>query len=101
MIMYDMSFLVEYFHQLRMLKRGDINILSDCFRDIEEMEKLVNIALVEDNYLCSACHLIFMEVNDYYEYLPLIVTGKDGNINIFCNKKRCREEAMVFVKENK
>lgn len=95
---WDTSFFIEYFHQLRMVKRKEIKILSKAFRDIETMEKLIDTFFVNDNHLCCICSRLYDSVDDYYEYLPVIFNDKEGNIKMVCNEQKCREEFFIKLK---
>lgn len=91
----------KYFSYLRKKRRGDLNILLDKpeidkFGSIDEkvIQELVRENLLVKDYLCTGCHRVYDEIEDYYRNLPFIFLGMDTDsifiAEIFCSG--CRVE---------
>lgn len=118
---YALNCIAKYFHYLRKVKRGEIKevpvpykifnegnkIISVEYKKItgdkrELMNRLIQINLLDKDYLCTECHLIFEDVEDYYNHLPWIIISKGNGIELVCDDEKCRESAIRrFVKSGR
>lgn len=90
---YVLSCIAKYFHYLRKVKRGELQNLPKHYKPFTYrvlMNKLIRENLLVKDYLCTECHQIFEDFEDYYNYLPIIFICKD-DIELVCDNEKCRE----------
>ncbi|KKL99178.1 hypothetical protein LCGC14_1817000 [marine sediment metagenome] len=95
-----LNFIGSYFHCLRKTNRKedlDVTEYHKEFANMPYMNKLIKKYLLKKEWLCTECHLCYIDLEDYYNHLPLILVDKDNNIELICNDETCRESAIKRI----